>query len=65
MSEHDTAAPQAATSTANDNANSAAPINVLHEDVAESGSPSFPPLFKPTKVHVKEYWEIISLVAPC
>lgn len=24
-----------------------------------------PPLFKPKKVRVKEYWEVISLVAPC
>jgi hypothetical protein len=64
MSEHDTAIPQAATFTANDKANSAAAIIVLHEDVTESGSPSFPPLFIPTKVRVKEYWEIISLVAP-
>jgi hypothetical protein len=64
MSAHDTAAPQAATFTANDKASSAAPIIVLHEDIAESVSPSIPPLFKPTKVRVKEYWEIISLVAP-
>jgi hypothetical protein len=64
MSEHDAAAPQAATFTANDKANSAAPIIVLHEDVAEGGSPSIPPPLKPTKVRVKEYWEIISLVAP-
>jgi hypothetical protein len=64
MSEHDTAVPQAATFTANDKANNAAPIIVLHNDVAESGSPMIPPLFKRTKVRVKEYWEIISLVAP-
>jgi hypothetical protein len=64
MSDHDIAAPQAATFTANDKANSAAATIVLHEDVAECGSPSIPPLFKPTKVRVKEYWEIISLVAP-
>jgi hypothetical protein len=64
MSEHNTAAPQAATFTAIDKANSATATIVLHEDVVESGSPSIPPLFKPTKVRVKEYWEIISLVAP-
>jgi hypothetical protein len=64
MSEHNTPAPHTATFTANGKANNAAPILVLHEDVAESGSPSILPLFKPTKVRVKEYWEIISLVSP-
>jgi hypothetical protein len=53
MSEHDTVAPQAAIFTANDKANSAAPIIVLHEDVAESGPPSIPPIFQPMKVRCK------------
>jgi hypothetical protein len=32
--------------------------------IDEGCSPSIPPLFKPTNVRVKEYWELISLVAP-
>jgi len=52
-----------ATSAANNEANAAPPIITLDGDVT-SGSPSIPSLFKPTMVCVKEYWEIISLVAP-
>jgi hypothetical protein len=32
--------------------------------IDEGHSPSIPPLFKSTKVCVKEYWVLISLVAP-
>jgi len=53
----------AATSAANNEAKAAPPFITLADDVT-SGSPSIPPLFKPTKVRVKEYWEVISLVAP-
>ena len=53
----------AATSAANNEAKAAPPIITLNLDVT-SGSTSIPPLFKPTKVCVKDYWEIISLVAP-
>ena len=56
------AAPAAA-SAANNEAKAAPPFITLDDDVT-SGSPSIPPLFKPTKVHGKEYWEVISLVAP-
>ena len=48
---------------ANNEAKAAPPIITVDGDVT-SGSPSIPSLFKPTKVCVKEYWEIISLVAP-
>jgi len=61
MSSENAAPP--ATSAANNEAKAAPPIITLDEDVT-SGSPLIPPLFKPTKVHVTEYWEIISLVAP-
>ena len=53
----------AATSADNDEANAALPIITLNEDVT-SGSPFNPLLFEPNKVCVKEYWGIISLVAP-
>ena len=52
-----------ATSAANNEAKAAPPFITLDDDVT-SGSPSIPSLFKPTKVCVKEYWEIISLVTP-
>jgi len=46
----------------NDVAKAASRIITLDENNTSS-SPSIPPLYKPRKVHVKEYWEIISLVA--
>jgi hypothetical protein len=52
-----------AISAADNEAKATAPIIKLDEDVT-SDSPSIPPLFKPTKICVKKYWEIISLVAP-
>jgi len=43
-----------ATSAANNKAKADPPIITLDENVT-SGSASIPPLFKPTKVRVKEY----------